>query len=69
MGEKLFAMPWDALTLDTENKCLVLNVNKESLKDAPDSIRINGLIWLIAAGPSKFILIMEPSRTRTAPRV
>ena len=35
MGEKLFAVPWDALTLDTENKRFVLNVDKESLKDAP----------------------------------
>ncbi|EGN75253.1 PRC-barrel protein [Idiomarina sp. A28L] len=35
MGEKLFAVPWSALTLDTENKRFVLNVDKESLKDAP----------------------------------
>lgn len=35
MGEKLFAVPWSALTLDTENKRFVLNVNKERLDDAP----------------------------------
>lgn len=35
MGEKLFAVPWNALTLDTENKRFVLNVEKDSLKDAP----------------------------------
>ncbi len=35
MGEKLFAVPWDALTLDTENKRFVLNVEKYRLKDAP----------------------------------
>jgi len=35
MGEKLFAVPWSALTLDTENKCFVLNVEKEQLKNAP----------------------------------
>lgn len=35
MGEKLFAVPWSALTLDTENKCFVLNVEKERLKSAP----------------------------------
>jgi sporulation protein YlmC with PRC-barrel domain len=35
MGEKLFAVPWNALTLDTENKRFVLNVEKERLKDAP----------------------------------
>jgi sporulation protein YlmC with PRC-barrel domain len=35
MGDKLFAVPWDALSLDTENKRFVLNVEKERLKDAP----------------------------------
>jgi sporulation protein YlmC with PRC-barrel domain len=35
MGEKLFAVPWDALTLDTENKRFVLNVEKDHLKSAP----------------------------------
>lgn len=35
LGEKLFAVPWEALKLDTENKRFVLNVDKESLEDAP----------------------------------
>lgn len=35
MGEKLFAVPWSALTLDTQNKCFVLNADKERLKSAP----------------------------------
>jgi sporulation protein YlmC with PRC-barrel domain len=35
MGEKLFAVPWNALTLDTENKRFVLNVEKDRLKLAP----------------------------------
>jgi sporulation protein YlmC with PRC-barrel domain len=35
MGEKLFAVPWNALVLDTKNKRFVLNVDKERLKDAP----------------------------------
>lgn len=35
MGEKLFAVPWSALTLDTENKRLILNVSKERLESAP----------------------------------
>lgn len=35
VGEKLFAVPWNALTLDTENKRFVLNVEKDRLKDAP----------------------------------
>lgn len=35
MGEKLFAVPWTALTLDTTNKRFVLNVEKEKLANAP----------------------------------
>ena len=35
MGDKLFAVPWESLTVDGENKCLVLNVSKDRLKDAP----------------------------------
>ncbi len=35
MGEKLFAVPWDALKLDTVNKRFVLDVNKDRLDGAP----------------------------------
>jgi len=35
MGDKLFAVPWSALTLDTENKRFTLKVSKAALKDAP----------------------------------
>jgi sporulation protein YlmC with PRC-barrel domain len=35
MGDKLFAIPWSALTLDTDNKCFVLDVDKQRLENAP----------------------------------
>ena len=35
IGDKLFAVPWKALTLDTVNKRFTLNVPKASMKDAP----------------------------------
>ena len=35
MGDKLFAVPWAALALDTANKRFTLNVLKGALKDAP----------------------------------
>lgn len=35
MGDKLFAVPWSALTLDTVNKRFTLAVAKDVLKDAP----------------------------------
>jgi sporulation protein YlmC with PRC-barrel domain len=35
IGNKLFAIPWSALTLDTDNKCFILDVDKQRLKDAP----------------------------------
>jgi len=35
LGEKLFAVPWEKLTLDTVNKRFLLDVGKEQLKSAP----------------------------------
>jgi len=35
MGDKLFAVPWAALTLDTMNKRFTLKVPKSRLADAP----------------------------------
>lgn len=35
MGEKLFAVPWNALKLDAENKRFVLDVEQDRLKKAP----------------------------------
>ena len=35
MGEKLFAVPWHALQLDTAEKHFTLNVPKERLQNAP----------------------------------
>ncbi len=35
IGDKLFAVPWSALTLDTENKRFVLDVDKNRLSHAP----------------------------------
>jgi sporulation protein YlmC with PRC-barrel domain len=35
MGDRLFAVPWQALKLDTANKRFTLNVSKDKLKNAP----------------------------------
>ena len=35
MGEKLFAVPWEALKLDTKEKRFVLDVSKTKLESAP----------------------------------
>ena len=35
IGEKLFAVPWEALTLDTVNKRFTLDVSKDRLENAP----------------------------------
>lgn len=35
VGDKLFAIPWSALTLDADRKCFILDVDKETLKNAP----------------------------------
>src|SRR5450755_2386602 len=35
MGNKLFAVPWSALKVDEDEKCFILDVNKETLEGAP----------------------------------
>lgn len=35
MGKKLFAVPWEALKLDPENKRFVRDVGKDQLVNAP----------------------------------
>src|ERR1700761_4749035 len=35
IGDRLFAIPWNALTLDTDRACFVLNVDASRVKDAP----------------------------------
>lgn len=35
IGDKLFAIPWGALTLDTDEKCFRLGVTAERIKNAP----------------------------------
>ncbi|HWI13789.1 MAG TPA: PRC-barrel domain-containing protein [Burkholderiales bacterium] len=35
MGDKLFAIPWSALTMDPENHCFILDADKERLERAP----------------------------------
>ena len=35
MGDRLFAVPWNALTLDTVNQCFLLNMDADRLKNAP----------------------------------
>ncbi|CAN5426947.1 hypothetical protein BH24ACT7_BH24ACT7_17250 [soil metagenome] len=35
MGKKLFAVPWSAVAVDTDNKALVVDVDKDTLDAAP----------------------------------
>ena len=41
VGDKHFAIPWQALTLDPSEKVAVLNINKERLTNAPGFDRDN----------------------------
>jgi len=36
IGEKLFAVPWEALYLDLDEKVFVMDVDEETLEEAPD---------------------------------
>jgi sporulation protein YlmC with PRC-barrel domain len=49
MGDKLFAIPWDRLSLDEENKRFVLNIDRAKLEKAPGFDKDN---WPDMADPS-----------------
>ncbi len=48
MGDKLFAIPWEALKLDEDQKCFVLGIDKEKLEKAPGFDKDN---WPDMANP------------------
>src|SRR6185437_6789 len=35
IGDKLLAIPWNALTLDTTRKCFLVSLSSEKIKNAP----------------------------------
>lgn len=49
MGDKYFALPPESITLDKENKCFILNADKERLKNAEGFDKDN---WPNMADPS-----------------
>lgn len=49
MGDKYFAIPPEAMTLDTKAECFILNVSKEQLKNAPGFDKDN---WPNMADPA-----------------
>jgi len=49
MGDKLFAVPWDALTVDEEEHEFILNVDKATLEQAPGFDKDN---WPDMADPT-----------------
>jgi hypothetical protein len=50
IANKLFTVPWSALTLDTANKRFQLNVDRQRLESARNSIRMTDWIWWIRPG-------------------
>ena len=70
IGEKLLAVPWNALTLDVDRKCFVIALNSERVKNAPGfAIRATGPLWPIRRGPAPCTSTMAASRTgATTPR-
>ena len=49
MGNKLFAVPWEALKVDTANKQFLMNVDKKVLENAPGFDKDN---WPDMADPT-----------------
>ncbi|AOJ76893.1 PRC-barrel domain-containing protein [Burkholderia ubonensis] len=48
IGDKLLAIPWNALTLDTERKCFLLSASSERIRNAPGFDKDH---WPVIADP------------------
>ncbi len=48
IGEKYFAIPPQAISCDTEQECMILNIDKETLENAPGFDKDD---WPNMAGP------------------
>jgi len=69
IGEKLFAVPWNALTLDVDRKCFVIALNAERMKDAPGFDKGHWPSRPIPRGPARCTSTTAASRTgATTPR-
>lgn len=58
LGDKYFAVPWDAFKLGENQKYLILDVSKKVLKNAPDFLKISGLICRMGNGSSPCTIFM-----------
>lgn len=67
MGDRLFAIPWSALKIDSENKRFTLDVDMERLKAAPGFDKDNWPNWSDAtwsAGVDSYYQPTRPTTTR-----
>jgi len=63
MGNKLFAVPWDVLAVDEDQKCFILDVEKSRLEKLLDSTKTIGRIWQIEALERRSTATMGERRT------
>lgn len=67
IGDKYFAVPWEALQIDQEKKRLALDLHKKDLKDAPGFDKNN---WPDLSEQQvviyEFYEVPQPSQDRTA---
>ena len=63
MGDKLFAVPWQSLQLDAQNKRFILDVTKEKLESAPGFDKDN---WPDFADPNFSSSVRSHYRSRSA---
>ena len=60
IGEKLFAVPWQALTLDTANHRMTMNMDKSKVEMRPASTPTTGRTWPTRPGPARSTVITAP---------
>lgn len=63
MGDTLHAIPWAALTLDTDEKCFVLDALAERIKNAPGFDKDHCPPWRTRNGAPRYTSITTGRRT------
>ena len=63
IGDKLLAIPWSALTLDTDHKCFRLAATSEQVRNSPGFDKDAWPSMATSSGRAPCISITDASRT------
>jgi hypothetical protein len=64
VGDRLFAIPWEALTLDEDRQCFIMDVDKQRLENAPGFDKSNWPDMADTSWRGRFTVLRQTMRQR-----